>query len=184
MQIMVDTREKQLAIRKILAEFERQEIQYLSSKLYVVDYVSLDNSRLAIDRKQNLTEVCGNMCQQHKRFTGELMRAQEAGIQLVILVEHSPHIKSINDVEKWINPRNKQWEKSLREKIGIGLDDRIEDVIAILKYRGFKVPAPPTTGGSLAKFMRTTSEKYGVRWEFCNKNQTGKRIIEILRDGL
>jgi len=112
------------------------------------------------------------------------MRAQDAGIQLVILVEHSPYIKSIDDVEKWINPRNKQWEKNLREKIGLGLDDRIEDVIAILKYRGFKVTAPPTTGESLAKFMRTTSEKYGVRWEFCNKNQTGKRIIEILRDGL
>jgi len=184
LDVQIDSREKAHAIEKILNEFSKQEIKYFVSKLYVGDYTSLDNSRLAIDRKQNLTEVCGNMCQQHKRFTGELMRAREAGIQLVILVEHSPYIKSIDDVEKWINPRNKQWEKSLREKIGFGLDDRIEDVIAILKYRGFKVPAPPTTGGSLAKFMRTTAEKYGVRWEFCNKNQTGQRIIEILRGGL
>ena len=49
---------------------------------------------------------------------------------------------------------------------------------------GFKVSAPPTPGPTLAKQMRTLSERYGVRWEFCSKQQTGKRIIEILRDGL
>lgn len=184
MEIQTDSREKARAIEKILGEFSRQGINYFVSKLYVGDYVSLDNSRLAIDRKQNLTEVCGNMCQQHKRFMEEIKRAQEMGIQLVILVEHSPYIKSIDDVEKWVNPRNKQWEKNVRDQIRAGRNMPIEDVVSIAKYRGYKVPAPPTTGKSLARFMRTTAEKYGVRWEFCSKSQTGKQIIEILRDGL
>lgn len=51
MQIMIDTREKQHAIKRILSEFEKHGIQSISSKLYVGDYMSLDNPRLIIDRK-------------------------------------------------------------------------------------------------------------------------------------
>ena len=57
MQIQIDTREKARAITKILAEFERQGVRHYSSKLYVGDYMSLDNPRLIIDRKQNLQEA-------------------------------------------------------------------------------------------------------------------------------
>ena len=99
MQIYVDTREKARAIKKILAEFERQGVKSYSNKLDVGDYMSLDNARLVVDRKQNLTEVCSNMCQQHRRFREELVRAQSRGIQLVILVEHGGTIRSIDDVE-------------------------------------------------------------------------------------
>ena len=88
MLIMVDTREKQRAIRKILKGFDERNIQYVSSKLYVGDYMSLDNTRLIIDRKQNLQELFGNVCQQHERFKRELLKAMEAGIQIIILIEH------------------------------------------------------------------------------------------------
>lgn len=184
MDIQIDSREKARAITKIIDEFDRQGIGYYTSKLWVGDYMSLDNPRLIIDRKQSLTEVCGNLCQQHKRFKDELARAQERGIQMVILVEHSAHIKSIDDVEKWKNPRTRAWEKKIREQAGCGYDFPIEDAIMLAKQYGFKVSAPPTPGPTLAKQMRTLSERYGVRWEFCSKQQTGKRIIEILRDGL
>lgn len=107
MQIQIDTREKARAITKILAEFERQGVRHYSSKLYVGDYMSLDNPRLIIDRKQNLQELCGNVCQQHKRFTDELKRAQEANIKLMVLCEHGGNIKTLSDVNKWYNPRLK-----------------------------------------------------------------------------
>ena len=68
MQIQIDSREKPKAIEKILEEFEKQNVQYFRSKLYVGDYQSLDNPRLVIDRKQDLQELCGNVCQQHERF--------------------------------------------------------------------------------------------------------------------
>lgn len=71
MDIQIDTREKQRAIRKILKTFDDNGVKHFSSKLLVGDYMSLDNPRLIIDRKQNLQELCGNVCQQHERFKRE-----------------------------------------------------------------------------------------------------------------
>lgn len=95
MDIQIDTREKQRAIRKILKTFDDNGVKHFSSKLLVGDYMSLDNPRLIIDRKQNLQELCGNVCQQHERFKRELLKAIDAGIQLVILVEHGSDIQSL-----------------------------------------------------------------------------------------
>lgn len=82
MDIQIDTREKQRAIRKIIKTFDENGVKHFSSKLLVGEYMSLDNPRLIIDRKQNLQELCGNVCQQHERFKKELLKAIDAGIQL------------------------------------------------------------------------------------------------------
>jgi len=105
--IQIDSREKARAIQKIITYFDSVGIQHFISKLPVGDYMNFDNPRLIIDRKQNLQEICGNVCQQHKRFTDELRRANELGIKLVILCEHGGQIKSLDDVQKWVNPRLK-----------------------------------------------------------------------------
>lgn len=105
--IQIDSREKARAITKIISEFETQSVKHYTSKLFVGDYMNLDNPRLIIDRKQNLAEIVQNVCQQHKRFTDELKRAQENGIGLIILCEHGGAIKSLDDVSKWVNPRLK-----------------------------------------------------------------------------
>ena len=105
MIIQIDTREKSKAIRKILADFDRAGVKHISSKLYVGDYMNLDFPRLVIDRKQNLSELTNNVCQEHKRFTGELKRALDAGIHVVILCEHGGKIETLNDVREWVNPR-------------------------------------------------------------------------------
>ena len=141
MDIQIDSREKARAIKKIIKIFDENGIKHFSSKLLVGDYMSLDNPRLIIDRKQNLQELCGNVCQQHERFKKELIRAIDAGIQLVILVEHGPDIQSLEDVWFWKNPRKHEIRWTIRDR-------------------------------------------YNVRFEFCNKKDTGKRIIEILSDDL
>ena len=105
MQIQVDSREKQRAIAGILDDFDRYGIKYFSSKLYVGDYMNLDNPRLVIDRKQNLLELYQNLCQGKQRFYGELERAKQNGIKMVILCEHGGKIKSLDDVAEWQNPR-------------------------------------------------------------------------------
>lgn len=114
--IQVDTREKAHAIEKILATFDKEGVRYFSSKLYVGDYQRLDNGLLVVDRKQNLQEIIGNECQQHDRFKAELLRAKEAGIQIVILIEHGPNIRCIEDVENWTNPRLKLSPKAMTGK--------------------------------------------------------------------
>ena len=164
MDIQIDSREKSRAIRKIIKYFEDNGIKHFSSKLLVGDYMSLDNPRLIIDRKQNLQELCGNVCQQHERFKKELLKAMDAGIQLVILVEHGPDINSLEDVYFWKNPRKHEvrckWENGKRVK--------------------YVISAKAVDGNQLYKSMCTIRDRYGVRFEFCEKKDTGKRIVEIL----
>ena len=107
MVIQIDSREHGHAIQKILAEFDRQGVKWFVSKLPQADYMSLDNPKLLIDRKQNLNELCNNVVQDHKRFRAELLRAQECGQHIIVLVEHSKSIRTLEDVIHWVNPRLK-----------------------------------------------------------------------------
>lgn len=106
--IMVDTREHQHAIRKIIEQLEAAGYRTVFTKLYVGDYQKVSNGLLVVDRKQNLNELAGNVCQQHERFRAEMIRAKEAGIRLVILCEHSRSITCLEDVALWKNPRLKE----------------------------------------------------------------------------
>ena len=105
--IIVDTREKPRAIVKILAEFDRQGVEYVRRALNFADYFNPDNPGIVIDRKQNLLEVAGNVVHERKRFVREIERCNRAGCKLVILVEHSPQIRTLADVARWNNPRLK-----------------------------------------------------------------------------
>lgn len=153
MDIQIDTREKQRAIRKILKTFDDNGVKHFSSKLLVGDYMSLDNPRLIIDRKQNLQELCGNVCQQHERFKRELLKAINAGIQLVILVEHGPDIQSLEDVWFWENPRKHEvrWRmvNGKREKYVVSAKVYVDNVISmddeVLGSTYFLAPPGETT---------------------------------------
>ena len=160
MIIQIDSREKAKAIQKIIAEFDRQGIKHPVSKLMVGDYMNYDNPRVIVDRKQNLTEVCAKVCQDHDRFRRELVLAKENGIQLIILCEHGKDIKSLEDVIFWKNPRSEKRKK---------IDGKWQTV-----------HTNAMKGDVLYKILTTLQEKYGVRFEFCDKDETGKKIVEIL----
>lgn len=113
MNIQVDTREHKAEWQRIRSQFDDLGVSYFRSKLFVGDYQSLDNPRLVIDRKKDLQELCGNVCQQHERFRGELLRAQKNGIKLIILVEHGGQIRTLGDVYFWDNPRRKESPKAI-----------------------------------------------------------------------
>lgn len=162
MIIQIDSREKARAIRKIVEEFDRQGIKHPVSKLMVGDYMNYDNPRLIIDRKQNLTELCSNVCSDHDRFRRELLLAKENGIQLVILVEHGKGIEKLEDVIWWNNPR--RWK-------------RIQDPVTG-KWKDVETKA--MEGHVLYKVLQTQERKYGCRFVFCDKSDTGKEIIRIL----
>ena len=162
MTIQIDSREKAKAIKKILAAFDKENVDYFVSKLYVGDYMALDNPFLIVDRKQNLTELCSNVTQGHERFRRELLRAQEHGIQLVILCEHGTVIEALEDVIFWENPRRRHRKK--------------------VSGKWQTVLTKATSGETLYKILLTLTRKYGVRFEFCDKDETGQRIMEILKD--
>lgn len=105
MTIQIDSREHKWELARIQRQLTALGCKTIVSKLYVGDYQSLDNPRLVIDRKKDLQEICGNVTQQHERFQRELLRAQEAEIQLIILIEHGDDIQTLEDVYFWDNPR-------------------------------------------------------------------------------
>lgn len=174
--IQIDSREKARAIKKILSEFDKQGVKYYISKLFTGDYMSLDNPRVIIDRKQNLSEICSNVCVSHTRFRNELIRAKENGIKLIILIEHSNQIKSIDDVAKWKNPRKKEIKTWIEDECLVNKNGEEYWEPAHYEVRETKA----MTGETLSKVMRTMEEKYGCEFMFCDKLHTGKKITEIL----
>lgn len=169
MVIQIDTHEKARAITKIKQTFEDMGIKYISHSLPVGDYINLDNPRLIIDRKQNLSELCGNFSQiskkdkrgkvkryesgalmtEFERFTQILKNAQYIGAKLIFLIEHGGKIKSLEDVMGWKNPRLKKSPLAM-------------------------------SGERLYKIMCALSNKYDIEWRFCTKAETGSKIIELL----
>lgn len=162
MNIQIDSREKARAIRKIVEEFDRCSVDYFVSKLYVGDYMNYDNPRLIIDRKQNLTELCSNVCQGHNRFRNEILRAKEHGIELIILCEHGNGVECLEDVIWWDNPRRHKRIKNSQTG----------------RWESRETKA--TSGDKLYKILCTFEKKYGCRFLFCDKKDTGRRIIELL----
>ena len=152
MTIQIDTREHKWELARIQRQLSALGCKTIVSKLYVGDYQSLDNPRLVIDRKKDLQELCGNVTQHHERFQRELIKAQEAGIRLIILVEHGNDIQSLEDVYFWDNPRLSESPKA-------------------------------TTGKGLYRSLCTIRNRYNVRFEFCTKHDTGRRIMELLTNG-
>ena len=150
--VLMDTREKPKAVQTIMKQFEAAGARVIRTKLWVADYQLFDNPHLVVDRKQNLSELCNNVVQDHKRFRDELIRAQEVGISVVVLVEHGGGIKSLEDVPNWVNPR-------------------------------LKVSPLAVSGERLYKILKAMEYTYKVRFEFCTKAQTGKRILQILTEG-
>lgn len=107
MTIIVDTREKPRAIVRILKEFDSQGINVVRRKLNFCDFIDPDRPSVAIDRKQNLGEICQNLTYGKKRFLREVERCHNAGCRMVVLIEHSNRIKTLTDVINWVNPRLK-----------------------------------------------------------------------------
>ena len=164
MNIQVDSREHKSEWGRIKKQFDDLGIEYFRSKLYVGDYQSLDNPRLVIDRKKDLQELCGNVCQQHERFKAELVRAIQSGIKIVILCEHGEDIKTMEDVYFWQNPRKHKviWKTVNGKRVKTVVSDKAVD------------------GNQLYKSLCTIRDRYNVDFVFCTKEETGQKIVEIL----
>jgi hypothetical protein len=151
MLIIEDTRQQARKHETKHKWFAENGIKVERCRLYVGDYTLPTNQSICIDTKRDLQELAQDVCQQHERFRAELVRAQEAGIHLIVLCEHGGGIKSLEDVYFWVNPRRQHSPGAI-------------------------------SGQRLFKILNTMQEKYGVRFEFCDKRQTGRRIVEILTD--
>ena len=101
MRLLVDSREKKN--NHILKYFDSKAIEYQIKKLNCGDYAIEGFPFIAIERKQNLSELSKNLTNKadRSRFYKEVRRAREQGVKLYILCEHGGKVKSIQDVAQW-----------------------------------------------------------------------------------
>ena len=159
--VVCDTREKLDKKKHIIKVLDRYGIEWIRTKVYVGDWTLLSDQSVCIDTKTcGMQEVYNNIVTEHARFQGECIRARDAGIRLIVLVEE-PGIKTLDDVPGWKNPRIIKYRQE--EEAGIE-----------------HVARPPVSSERLHKIMRTMSETYGVEWCFCDKRHTGETILQLL----
>lgn len=152
--LIIDTREKPQAIRRIVDYFNEHGIEYMRSKLIVGDYMVFSNPLIIIDRKQDVAELCKNCTSDHVRFKAELETARNLGVSMVVLVEQDRYydrgklvmLRDISDLMLWSDP-----------------------------YTSIR-------GEQLYRILSSWTNKYDLRVEFCRKTDTGRRIMEILND--
>lgn len=150
--LLIDTREKPKAIHNILRTFDEAGVVHESTKLLIGDYMDWNRPGVIIDRKQNIAELAKNCTSDHVRFKAELERAKRAGTHLCILVEQNRY----KDGDEW---------------------RRVEDVSDLIRWT-----SPHTTirGEKVYRVLVSWINKYDLSVEFCDKRQTGRRILEII----
>lgn len=146
--ILCDTRQKKDKNRYIDDQLEHLGYKVDRCRLYCGDYSWATNQSICVDTKASMGEIESNLIHDHERFREECIRAKDAGIQLIILVQ-DPKIKSVSDVFPWYNPRKRFSPKAV-------------------------------SGRQLGKMMMSMEKKYGVKFQFCKKDEVGKRIVELL----
>ena len=151
--VIVDTREKPRAIVKILAEFDRRGVDYVRRKLNFADYADPD------------------------RLPGPVIDRKQ----------------NLNEVASNVTVDRKRFVREIERCNASGCRmivlvehsnriRRLEDVIGWKNPR-LKESLYAVSGERLYKIMKAMEGYYGIRWEFCNKQSTGRRIIELLGGG-
>lgn len=152
MKILIDTRDKEHAIRGIIAYFDRHGIEWERRKLDTGDYMLEGHPERVVDRKQSLQELAHNMLSADRaRFYREIRRAREQGIELTILCEHGG-IRDLKDVAKW------------KPRFGKASGRSLADAIFRLEI-GYGVPVlycdPRSTGRRIVEILSLTGEENG-----------------------
>lgn len=156
MIVIEDTRNQIGKHKAENAYFEAQGIKVIRSKMLVGDYMIADKGNIAVDTKKDVLELFMDLTRDHKRFRNECILAQEAGIQLVVLIEEE---LPAGGLARWQPPLYRYSNKHHKRGDPYTL-------------------ANPAT---MRKVMITMCEKYGVKFEFCPKEQAGVRILQILK---
>jgi len=159
MTLYEDSRQQAGKHKNISQYCKRNGIELIRQKLEVGDYAFPDG-KISVDTKQGLMELCKDvMSNDHRRFRAECQRAQEAGIQLIILIEEVP---PYGNVAMWEVPR---WQSSN-------------------EWHRFGDPMTLVDPITFSKALRTMTEKYGVQFRFCHRKQTASKVIKYLKGEL
>ena len=152
--IFEDTRQQMGKHENIAQYLKSRGIELIRQALFVGDYVKITDQSVSIDTKKDLSELVMDLGSDRSRFMREASRARKYGIKLIVLCEHGKGITKLTDVQFWENPMLDSKSKLYRPKA--------------------------MTGKTLMKRMIDIHIGYGTEFLFCEKSETGARIIELL----
>ena len=112
--ILCDTRQQAGKHANIERYFEQAGIQTDRCALYVGDYALANEQGRAVDTKQDVLELVHDvMSHDHERFVRECIRARDAGIKLLVLVEET---LPDGGLSAWQSPVNTKGEPFTKVK--------------------------------------------------------------------
>lgn len=84
-------------------------IKWIRNKLYAGDVKLINSTKIIIDLKKDLLEMCGNLTslKEHERIKREIERAREIGCERFIFLIKEQKISTIQDVNNWSSKRTK-----------------------------------------------------------------------------
>ena len=88
---------------------DSQGVKWIRNKLYSGDVKSVNSTKVIIDLKKDLLELCGNLAslKEHERVKREIARAREIGCERFIFLIKEQKIKKIDEVANWSSSRTK-----------------------------------------------------------------------------
>lgn len=169
MILIEDTRNQVGKHKNVEAYCKRMGIEIVRKKLDVGDYMLIPDEEeqesnhypaISIDTKENILELCKNvMSSDHRRFKALCVRAQEMGIQLIVLIEEMP---PFGRLDMWEVPRFRNTDR----------------------FHKYGDPMTLVDPASLRRACITMQQKYGVKFRFCTRKQSPARIIKYLKGEL
>lgn len=89
--------------------FDSQGIKWIRNKLYAGDVKLVDSTKVIIDLKKDLLEMCGNLTsmREHERIKKEITRAREICCERFIFLIKEQKINYLEDVAIWSSKRTK-----------------------------------------------------------------------------
>lgn len=107
MLIEMDTRNRK--DEYVTDYLDNQGIKWIRSKLYAGDIKLLNSTKVIIDIKKDLLEMCGNLTslKEHQRIKREIERAKEIGCERFIFLIKEQKIKGVDEVVNWSSKRTK-----------------------------------------------------------------------------
>ena len=162
MILIEDSRQQEGKHQNIEDYCKRNGITLIRKCLNVGDYMISEDGvnpsgSISVDTKTDCMELLKDvMSNDHRRFKAECVRAQEAGIKLIVLVEEELPYGRLDlwEVPKWQN--SNKWHMKGEPM------SRIEPKV-------------------FRKALLTMTRKYGVEFRFCSKKQCPSRVIKYLK---
>ena len=159
MILLCDSRQQYGKHRNVEAYCKRMGIRTETKALNVGDYMFPDGD-ISVDTKADILELCHNvMSRDHRRFKAECIRAKDAGIQLIVLIEELPPFGRLD-----------MWEVPRFRSNG--------------EFHRYGDPMTLVSPSALRQACITMQNRYGVKFRFCTRRQSPSRIIKYLKGEL